>query len=63
MRLLNVHLGQASVVLHHLEGVVPQQPLQAEHVSPAAQLGDGKGVPEAMRMTLADLRHGVQRRD
>ena len=63
MSLLDVYLGQAGVVLHHFEAAMTQQPLQGEHIAATAQVGDGKRVPKAVWMAIADLRHPAQTRD
>jgi hypothetical protein len=52
MRLLNIDLGKAFVVLHHVQCAVPKQRLQREHIAARAQIGERRRVPEPVRMAF-----------
>jgi hypothetical protein len=45
VRLLDIHLGDAGVVLDHLQGGMTQQALQGKKVAAGAQVGDREGMP------------------
>ena len=49
-----VGLGAAGVALHHLDIGMSQQRLQRKQVAFVAQIGNGEGVAEAMRMHALD---------
>jgi hypothetical protein len=48
----NVNLRKPGVMTHHLQAVVAKQILQREHVSTVAEIIDGKGMAELMRVGL-----------
>jgi hypothetical protein len=56
MRLLDIDLGDARIVLYHIECAVTKQRLQREHIAARSQIRDREGVPETMGMTMLDAR-------
>ena len=54
VNLFAVVLDDVHVAPDHLEGRVAEQLLEREWVAAAAQVGDGKGVAEAVRMAIGD---------
>ena len=48
MDLLHIGIGHLAVPAGHLQGAVSQQPLQAEHVTPVAEVADSGGVSQRM---------------
>lgn len=60
MCVLHVYLGNLSVVAHHIQGTVPQQGLQGKDVAAGAQIGDGHGMPEFVRVSFFNPGSGTQ---
>ncbi len=56
MRLFNINLCDARVVLHHVQCAVPKQCLQGEHIAAGAEIRNREGVPEAMGMAFGYAR-------
>jgi hypothetical protein len=55
VRLLDIYLGNARLVLDHVQRAMAQQRLQREHVSAGTQIRDGERVTESVWMALAYL--------
>ncbi len=51
---LDVCLGQGEIFAHHVHRRVSQHHLQGEGIAAIAQVGDGEGVAEAMRIHIGD---------
>ena len=55
MRLLHIYLRNLGVVAHHIQRTMPQEHLQGEHIPARTQIGDGKSMPEFMRVSFSSL--------
>jgi hypothetical protein len=51
---LRVRVGQVQVIQHHRQAAVAEHPLQREDIPAVAQVLDGEGVSEAMRVYVVD---------
>jgi len=63
MRLLNINLGNARIMLHHLQRAVSQKCLQRKEIATATQVGDRKSVPKPMGMAFGHTRFLAQVRE
>jgi hypothetical protein len=54
MRLLDIDLGDARIMLHHIERAMAKQRLQREDIAARTQIRNRKGVSETMGVTFLD---------
>src|SRR5450759_2466886 len=60
MRLFHIHIRNLGIVAYHIQRTMAQQRLQGEHITPGTQIGDGKSMPEFMRVSFLHLSPGSQ---
>ena len=56
MARLHVDIAHVYINPHHVQRGVPQHPLQGEHIAAVAQVGDGEGMAEGVRLTADALK-------
>ena len=56
MSLFHIDLGEARVMLDHIQSAVAKQGLQGKHITARAEIGDRKGMPETVGMAFLDAR-------
>jgi hypothetical protein len=52
MRLLDIDLGNARIVLHHIQCAMTEQGLQREDIAARTQIGDRERVTKPMGMAI-----------
>ena len=60
VRLFHVHIRNLSIMAYHIQRTMSQQGLKGKHVTTRTQIGDGKSVPEFVRVGFLHFCSGTQ---
>ncbi len=55
MRLFHIYFGYLGIVAYHIKRTMAQKRLKGKNISSRAQIGDGEGMPEFMRISFLDF--------
>ena len=55
MRLFHIYFGYLGIMAYHIKRSMTQKRLEGKNISSRAQVGDGEGMPEFMRISFLDF--------
>ena len=55
MRLFHIYFGYLGIMAYHIQRSMTQKRLEGKNISSRAQIGDGEGMPEFMRISFLDF--------
>ena len=55
MRLFHIYFGNLGIMAYHIKRSMTQKRLEGKNIPSGAQIGDGEGMPEFMRISFLDF--------